>query len=171
MGGHNGGRNTSTSAGRGPSTNGFCRKVDIVGVGPEKPRTYKTGPRYAAITAQANGQAPSVRHPHEAPSFPAERSFGVRAARCRSPTRKLACGHSSPRACLRDFQPRAHFARQKIVSQFDDVAASLPRYVKLRHYPPASWRVKKRQRAARTPKLRSECQQSCLFPQPVSPLS
>ena len=40
--------------------------------------------------AANNGQGPSARHPDAAPSFPAERSFGVRAARCRFFTSPLA---------------------------------------------------------------------------------
>ncbi len=113
--------------------------------------------------AAHNGQGPTARHPDAAPSFPAERSFGVRAARCRFPSRKLACGNSVPQVRSREFQPR-------VVGQFDAVAAGLPRQwrrkaapiIKLTRRPtfraicpPASWLVKKRQRAARTPKLRS----------------
>jgi hypothetical protein len=43
---HNRGGNTSTFYGGGPSTNGLCRAVDIVG-GCEKTRSYEAGPRFA----------------------------------------------------------------------------------------------------------------------------
>ena len=44
--------------------------------------------------------ARTFRHPDEPPSFPAERSFGVRAACCRFPPRKLACGSFLPASSL-----------------------------------------------------------------------
>ncbi len=59
------------------------------------------------------GGLPAARHfhhPAEAPSFPAERSFGVRAASCRFPSRKLACGSSFSQACLREFLPASSLA-------------------------------------------------------------
>jgi len=77
-----------------------------------------------------------------------ERSFGVRAACCRFPSRKLACGsfhHKHNPHLAPDFLVTSEFPASKLVGQ-------------------------KRQQAARTPKLRSSCHERRGWRNPALPL-
>jgi len=83
-----------------------------------------------------------------------ERSFGVRAACCRFPFRKLACERPNRHLNLQASY-RGTFQPASLPESHTILDSSFPI-----DFQPASWLGKKRQQAARTPKLRSACRRS-----------